>query len=98
MNKRARRRHGPSRWTTVIPLVLLAVGATAQTVSSGEELREALKAELTPLRLSIKEQARAVATEMAENVIAELATAMTLTASKPQLAARDGSGSEDDNS
>jgi len=98
MNNRTRQTHGLSRWTTVIPLILLAVGATAQTAPSGEELREALKAELTPLSLSIKEQARAVATEMAENVIAELATALTVSASKPQLAARDGGRSEDDNS
>ncbi len=83
---------------TVIPLVLVAVGATAQSVSSGEELREALKAELAPLSLSISEQAKAVATEMAENVIAELATAMTVSASKPQLAAREGRSSDDDNS
>ena len=79
-------------------LLLLAVGATAQTVSSAEELREALKAELAPLSLSIKEQARAVAAEMAEDVVAELATALAVSASKPQLAAREGARSEDDNS
>lgn len=98
MNNRTRLTQGISRWTTVIPLVLLAVGATAQTAPSGEELREALKAELAPLSLSIREQAKAVATEMAENVITELAATMTVSASKPQLAARETSRSKDDNS
>jgi len=87
-----------SRWTTVIPLILLAVGATAQTVSSAEELRAALKAELTPLSLSIKEQARTVAAEMAAEVIEEFATAMTVSAPKPHLAARDRGKLDDDNS
>ena len=77
--------------------MLLAVGATAQTVSS-EELRAALKEELAPLSLSIKEQAKAVVTEMAANAVEQLATAMTVSATKPQLAARDGHSSEDDNS
>ena len=98
MNHHIRQTPRLCRWTTVIPLALLAVGATAQTVSSGEAIREALKAELAPLSLSIKDQARAVATEMAENLIAELATAMTVSASKPQLAARDDGSSKDDNS
>lgn len=86
-----------ARWTSLVPLVLLAVGATAQTVSA-EELRAALKDELAPPSLSIEEQAKAVVTEMAANVVEELATAMAVSATKPQLAARDGRRSEDDNS
>lgn len=87
-----------SRWMTVIPLVLPAFCATAQTASSGDERRDALKAELAPLSVSIQEQAKAVATEMAEKVIAELAPALTVSAPKPRLAARDGGAPEDDNS
>jgi len=98
MNHKTQQAPHLSRWTTVIPPILLAVGATAQTVSSAEALRAVLKVELTQLSLSIKEQAKAVATEMAEDSIEELAAMMTVSAPKPQLVARNGGSSDDDNS
>ncbi|HSG66040.1 MAG TPA: hypothetical protein VLD39_13610 [Gammaproteobacteria bacterium] len=78
------------RLSVVLPLVLIAAGATAQTAGTAEELREALKSELAPLRLSIKEQARTVAAELVESVLRELASTMSGSAPRPQLARRDG--------
>jgi hypothetical protein len=74
------------RWSVVIPLVLAAAGATAQTLGSADELRQALKKELAPLSLSIKDQAKAVGAQLAEDILAQLLDRLTLGAPRPQLA------------
>jgi hypothetical protein len=82
--------HCRRRLSIVLPLILIAASATAQTVGTAEELREALKEELVPLTFSIQDQAKAVAAELAESVLSELASTMSITAPRPQLARRDG--------
>jgi len=86
MNANTRRKTPISRWSIVLPLALLGAAATAQTLGSAEEIRAALKQELAPLKLSIAEQARAVATDLASTVVAELADALSLSAPRPRLA------------
>jgi hypothetical protein len=80
----------------VLPLILNSASATAQTVGTAEELREALKKELVPLSFSIQDQAKAVAAELAESVISELASTMRINAPPPQLARRDGTPNHKD--
>jgi hypothetical protein len=74
------------RWSIVLPLAFVGAAATAQTLGAAEEIRAALKQELAPLKLSIREQARAVAADLASDVVVELADALTLSAPRPRLA------------
>jgi len=81
-------RLGVSRWIVSVALALVTMGAAAQTAGSAEELRAALKKELAPLTLSIQEHARAVTSEIAANVVAELASNLKLGGPRAQLAQR----------
>lgn len=84
------------RLSIVLPLVLIAASATAQTIGSAGELREALKKDLVPLGVSIQDQAKAVAAELAESVLGELASTIGAGAPRPQLARRDGTPGDKD--
>jgi len=77
-------------------MILAAAGVAAQTLGSAEELRAAVKKELAPLELSIKEQAKSVAAGLAQDVLAELADAMQMRAPRPQLARRSGNVADRD--
>lgn len=83
-------------WSLVIPLMLLAASATAQSVGSAEELRAALKKDLAPIGLSIKDEANAVAAELARRLLSELASSIDVTAPRGQLARRGGASDQRD--
>ena len=76
--------------------ILLATSVSAQTVGSSEALREVLKKELGPISLSIKDQAKAVAADLARTVLSELASSMNVTAPRRKLARSDGVSDEKD--
>ena len=88
MNTAHRARLRVSGWIISIASVLITAGAAAQTAGSAEELRAALKKELAPLTLSIREHARAVTCELAANVAAEIASNVQLGGPRARLAQR----------
>ena len=98
MNTRRPIRLRTSRWIMSVALALATAGAAAQTVGSAEELRAAIKKELTPLTLSIKQQARAVTSDLAANIVAELAETLQLGAPRAQLAQRESARPDADRS
>ncbi len=87
-----------SRFIVSVALALVTAGAAAQTAGSAGELRAALKKELAPLTLSIQEHARAVTSELAANIVAELASNLKLGGPRAQLAQREASRPDADRS
>jgi len=70
MNRQLTFASPPYRWTLLILAFSLAAGATAQTLGAAEELRAAIQSELAPLQLTLAQQAKAVAAELAEEMLA----------------------------
>ena len=73
----------------VVSIALVTAGAAAQTVGSAEAFRAALGKALAPLTLSIQEHARAVASELAANGVAEIASNLKLGGPRARLAQRE---------